>query len=46
MKRVPEVGGEATVIYLNARESAVVESVETAAALTVVTEQAEVLASA
>jgi len=44
MKRVPEVGGEVTVIYLNAREAAVVESVEDGGqALTVVTEEAEVL---
>ena len=44
MKRVPEVGSEVTVIYLNAREAAVVESVEDGGqALTVVTEEAAVL---
>jgi predicted MarR family transcription regulator len=44
MRRVPAVGDEVIVAYLNARESAVVEAVEDGGrALVVVTEHAEVV---
>ena len=44
MKRVPAVGDEVTVVYLNEREAAVVELVEDGGrALTVVTEEAAVM---
>jgi hypothetical protein len=44
VKRLPAVGDDVTLVYLNAREAAVVEAVDDGGrALLVVTEHAEVL---